>query len=47
MTADPVCGMKIGEQSAEFHTQFDRQEYFFFCSDECRKEFEQRSQGLR
>jgi YHS domain-containing protein len=35
---DPVCGMKVDEKS-EFHTQFAGRKYFF-CSDECRKEFE-------
>ena len=39
MTKDPVCGMKVDENRSEFHTQFAGKKYFF-CSDECRKEFE-------
>jgi Cu+-exporting ATPase len=39
MTNDPVCGMRIEQSRAEFQTQFGGQKYFF-CSDECRKEFE-------
>jgi YHS domain-containing protein len=38
MTTDPVCGMKVEEKS-RFQTQFAGKKYFF-CSDECRKEFE-------
>ena len=39
MTKDPVCGMKVDENRGEFQTQFAGKKYFF-CSDECRKEFE-------
>ena len=39
MTMDPVCGMRVDERSAEFQTQFAGRKYFF-CSEECRKEFE-------
>ena len=39
MTRDPVCGMKVDDNRAEFQTQFAGKKYFF-CSDECRKEFE-------
>jgi P-type Cu+ transporter len=39
MTTDPVCGMKVKESGNEFHTQFAGRKYFF-CSEECRKEFE-------
>jgi len=39
MTTDPVCGMKVDERRTEFQTQFAGKKYFF-CSDECRKEFE-------
>jgi P-type Cu+ transporter len=35
---DPVCGMKVEEKST-FQTQFAGKKYFF-CSEECRKEFE-------
>jgi YHS domain-containing protein len=40
MTIDPVCGMTVDEKTSEFQTQFAGKKYFF-CSDECRKEFEQ------
>jgi YHS domain-containing protein len=39
MTIDPVCGMKVDEKSAQFQTQFAGKRYYF-CSEECRKEFE-------
>jgi YHS domain-containing protein len=39
MTTDPVCGMKVDDKRGEFHTQFAGKKYFF-CSDECRQEFE-------
>jgi YHS domain-containing protein len=35
---DPVCGLRVDERS-EFHTQFAGKKYFF-CSEDCRKEFE-------
>jgi len=39
MTTDPVCGMKIDENSAQFKTQYQGMTYSF-CSDECRRQFE-------
>ncbi|MBZ5614865.1 MAG: YHS domain-containing protein [Acidobacteriia bacterium] len=39
MTTDPVCGMRIDEKESEFQTQFAGRKYFF-CSEDCRKEFE-------
>jgi P-type Cu+ transporter len=41
MTLDPVCGMPIDEKNPEFQSAFAGKKYFF-CSDECRKEFEDR-----
>ena len=41
MTIDPVCGMIIEERKPEFQTMFAGRKYFF-CSEECRKEFEDR-----
>ena len=39
MTHDPVCGMQVDERraagTAEYHGQV-----FYFCSDDCRSEFE-------
>ena len=40
MTIDPVCGIEVDEKNSEFQAQFAGKKYFF-CSDECRKEFEQ------
>jgi P-type Cu+ transporter len=39
MTTDPVCGMKVSENDAQFQSQFAGRKYYF-CSEECRKEFE-------
>jgi YHS domain-containing protein len=39
MSIDPVCGMTIEEQNPEFQSMFAGKKYSF-CSDECRKEFE-------
>ena len=41
MTTDPVCDRTIDETESEFQTQFAGKKYFF-CSEECRKEFEDR-----
>ena len=39
MTIDPVCGMKIDENSAQSKTQYQGMTNSF-CSDECRRQFE-------
>jgi YHS domain-containing protein len=40
MTIDPVCGMRVEEKKTpQLQTQFAGKKYFF-CSEECRKEFE-------
>lgn len=39
MTIDPVCGMTIDERNPQFETKFAGKQYFF-CSEECRQEFE-------
>jgi len=44
MTMDPVCGLEVDEKRAEFQTQFAGKKYFF-CSEECRKEFEAEPDG--
>jgi YHS domain-containing protein len=41
MTTDPVCGMTVNETDPEFQAQFAGKKYTF-CSDECRKEFQER-----
>jgi len=40
MITDPVCGMTIDEIHPKFQTQFAGKKYFF-CSEECRREFEE------
>jgi Cu+-exporting ATPase len=40
MTTDPVCGMEVDDRKkSEFQTQFAGKRYFF-CSEDCRREFE-------
>jgi YHS domain-containing protein len=41
MTIDPVCETQVDETESEFQTRFAEKKYFF-CSDECRREFEDR-----
>jgi P-type Cu+ transporter len=41
MTTDPVCGTRVDDKNSQFQTQFAGRKYSF-CSDECRKEFEER-----
>jgi YHS domain-containing protein len=38
MAKDPVCGMQVEEDRADFQSQFEGKKYFS-CSDECRTEF--------
>ena len=40
MAIDPVCGMRLDEKKAEFQVMFAGKKYFF-CSEDCRKEFEE------
>lgn len=37
---DPVCGMEIDESQAEAQTTYQGQAYYF-CSEECRKTFQE------
>src|SRR5579864_837626 len=39
MAIDPVCGMTVDDSKGEFQTQFAGKKYFF-CSEECKQEFE-------
>jgi YHS domain-containing protein len=41
MNIDPVCGMIIDDNNREVQTMYAGRK-FFFCSEECRKEFEDR-----
>jgi YHS domain-containing protein len=36
---DPVCGMMIEQESAAGSTRYESREVYF-CSDQCRREFE-------
>jgi len=40
MQTDPVCGMKVDDQKAAAKSQYQGSTYYF-CSDECRRKFEQ------
>ena len=37
---DPVCGMEFDQSQAEAQTTYNGQAYYF-CSQECRKTFEE------
>jgi YHS domain-containing protein len=39
MKTDPVCGMTVDDKKPDYQAQFGGKKYFF-CSEECRKEFE-------
>jgi len=45
MTIDPVCGMLIEESNPQFQTMFAGRKYSF-CSEECRKEFEDKPEDF-
>lgn len=40
MAIDPVCGMRVDENSTQYQTQYGDQTYTF-CSQQCKSEFEQ------
>jgi YHS domain-containing protein len=39
MGLDPVCGMEVNPASAEAHSEFGGQT-FYFCSPECKQKFD-------
>jgi YHS domain-containing protein len=39
MAIDPVCKMKVDEQSAAGQTNYNGKEYYF-CSKDCEQKFE-------
>ena len=39
MATDPVCKMKVDEQSAPGQTNYNGKDYFF-CSKDCEQKFE-------
>jgi len=40
MTIDPVCGMKVDENKAAGQTEYNGKT-FSFCSEDCKKRFEE------
>jgi YHS domain-containing protein len=40
MTKDPVCGMKVDENHAQYQSQYGGKKYSF-CSQDCKTKFEQ------
>lgn len=40
MSKDPVCGMNVDENKAEYQTQHNGKQYNF-CSEQCKKKFDQ------
>jgi Cu+-exporting ATPase len=43
---DPVCGMVIDSETAAARTTYEGQEYFF-CSIECKRQFDQNPETYR
>ena len=43
MHTDPVCGMQVDDQKSTAKAQFQGANYHF-CSDECKRKFEQQPQ---
>lgn len=39
MAKDPVCGMQVDEEEAEFRTEYKGKTYYF-CAEMCQKKFE-------
>ena len=39
MAIDPVCGMNVDEDSAQWHSEHQGETYYF-CSPGCQKSFE-------
>lgn len=44
MSCDPVCGMELDEKSALAEVKYEGRTYFF-CSEECKEEFEDDPEG--
>ena len=41
MVKDPICGMELEEQAALFHTYWEHAGTFYFCSEHCKKVFDE------
>jgi YHS domain-containing protein len=39
MTKDPVCGMNVDENNAQYQSQYGGKKYTF-CSEDCKKKFD-------
>ena len=39
MAKDPVCGMEVDEEEAQFKTEYEGKTYYF-CAPGCEKRFE-------
>jgi YHS domain-containing protein len=39
MEKDPVCGMQVDRNKAQYHMTHKGKDYYF-CSQECKKQFE-------
>ena len=46
MVKDPICGMDVDENDAEFMTHVDHGVTFYFCSKACQESFEV-TEGIR
>jgi YHS domain-containing protein len=45
MAKDPVCGMEVSEEGANFMIHFEH-ETFYFCSEKCKESYAQQT-GIR
>ncbi len=43
MVKDPVCGMQVDDTTAKFQTNYQGRTYVF-CSEECKRKFDQNPQ---
>jgi YHS domain-containing protein len=43
MAKDPVCGMEVNENDAQFTANHEGKT-FYFCSDECKQKFNESPQ---
>jgi len=43
MAIDPVCNMEVNESDAEFTANYEGKT-FYFCSDECKRKFNESPQ---
>lgn len=41
---DPVCGMMIDQKTAKFHSLY-QDKHFYFCSESCKKQFDEKPEN--